>query len=92
MWYIFFGKLTPSIKAFIPMLAGLAKTKDTLTAIIFFFSSLLWALAIITIGKEFGEHVSLSSLAAISFVVGTTILVIAYRNIHKKLQKKSSTQ
>jgi membrane protein DedA with SNARE-associated domain len=89
MWYIFFGKITPSIKAFIPMLAGLAKTNEMLTGILFFFSSFLWALAIITIGKEFGEHVSLSSLAVISFIVGSVILFIAYRNIHKKLQKNS---
>lgn len=87
MWYIFFGKLIPSIKAFIPMLAGLAKTPPTLTGFIFFASSFIWALGIIMIGREFGEHVSLSSMAGISFIIGVTILFFVYRSVNKTLTK-----
>jgi membrane protein DedA with SNARE-associated domain len=89
MWYIFLGKIIPSIKAFIPILAGLAKTKNSQTFVLFFLSSCIWAMGIVMLGKIFGEHVSLTSLAGISFVVGVTILFLVYKNVHKALAKTS---
>jgi membrane-associated protein len=87
MWWLFVGKLTPSVKAFIPILAGLARTPALLTTFIFLSASLVWATGIIYLGKTFGEHVPLSSFLAVSFLIGGTIVFILYRNISKRLEK-----
>lgn len=87
MWYIFFGKLTPSVKAFIPVVAGLASTRTSLTIAIFFSASLIWSIGITSIGYYFGEHITLTSFAIVSFLVGGTILFFAYKSVSGKLQK-----
>lgn len=86
MWLVFFGKLTPSVKAFIPVIAGLAQTKTFHTIIIFFCASFIWATGLIYLGKTFGEHVSLSSFLAVSLIVGLLILYIVYRNVAKRIK------
>lgn len=85
MWWIFLGKLTPSIKAFIPIVAGLANTKTKLTAFIFLTTSFIWAIAITSIGYFFGEQITLKSFTAVSLLVGSVIIFIVYKNISKKL-------
>lgn len=85
MWYIFFGKLTPSIKAFIPVVAGLANTPTKLTSIIFLLASFIWAIGITSIGYFFGEHVTFTGLTTVSLIVGGTIIFIVYKKIYKKL-------
>lgn len=85
IWWLFIGKLTPSIKAFIPVVAGMARTPATITSIIFCVASFVWATIIIYLGKTFGENFSLSSFLAVSLVVGLTIIFIVYRKISKKL-------
>lgn len=84
MWWLFVGKLTPSVKAFIPLVAGLADTKKFPTYSIFLIASCVWAGTLIYLGKLFGENVSLSSFMAVSLVVGLTILFVVYKNIAKK--------
>jgi membrane protein DedA with SNARE-associated domain len=88
MWWIFLGKLTPSVKAFIPIVAGLANTRTKLTSFIFLIASFIWATGVIYLGYAFGEHVSLSSFLGVSFLIGTIIVFIVYKNISKKLEKK----
>ncbi len=85
MWYIFLGKLTPSVKAFIPIVAGLANTPTKLTAFIFLSASIIWAIGINYIGYYFGEHVTLGSFSIISLLIGGTILYVVYKNVSKKL-------
>lgn len=85
IWWLFIGKLTPSVKAFIPVLAGMSRTGTNVTSCIFLEASFVWAFAIIYIGKTFGEHVSLSSFLAVSLVIGLSIVFVLYRNISKKL-------
>lgn len=87
MWWLFIGKLTPSVKAFIPVLAGLSRTPTLLTTFIFLSASFVWAIAIIYLGYAFGEHVSLSSFLAVSFLIGAGIFFILYKNISKKLDR-----
>ena len=84
MWYIFFGKLTPSIKAFIPVVAGLADTKTKLTSFIFGVASFIWAIALTTIGYYFGEQITLSSLTTVSLIIGIIIIFLVYKKISKK--------
>lgn len=79
MWWIFFGKLIPSIKAFIPIVAGLANTKTKSTSCIFLVASFLWATALTFVGYYFGEHVTLGRISGVSLLVGITILFFVYR-------------
>lgn len=84
LWFIFLGKLTPSIKAFIPIVAGLANTGTKITTLIFALSSFLWACMILSIGYFFGKNVSLTSFTAVSLVVGGTILFFVYKSLKKQ--------
>lgn len=85
LWWLFLGKLTPSIKAFVPMVAGLANTESKITSLIFFVGSLLWAIMVTSIGYFFGEHISLTSLTAVSLTVGSIIIFIVYKKVYKNL-------
>jgi membrane protein DedA with SNARE-associated domain len=85
MWYILLGKLTPSVKAFIPIVAGLADTKTKITSLIFLIASFIWAIAITSLGYFFGEHITLKSFATVSLLVGSVIIFIVYRKISKKI-------
>ncbi len=85
MWWIFFGKLIPSVKAFIPIVAGLANTTIKLTSCIFLFASTIWAIGITSIGYFFGEHISLTSLGSVSLLVGVVVIFFVYKTFYKKL-------
>lgn len=85
IWWLFIAKLTPSVKAFVPVVAGLANTPRVLTSLIFLIASSVWATGVIYLGYAFGEHVSLSSFLGVSFLIGLTVVYILYRNISKKL-------
>jgi membrane protein DedA with SNARE-associated domain len=85
MWYIFFGKLTPSIKAFIPIVAGLANTKTKITSLLFFIASLIWASIMTSIGYFFGEKITLESFATVSLLIGSVIIFIVYKKVSKKI-------
>lgn len=87
LWYIFIGKLIPSVKAFIPILAGLANTKTTTTSILFLIASLIWATAITSIGYYFGEHVSLTSISGVSLVIACIVFFFAYKTFKKQISK-----
>jgi membrane protein DedA with SNARE-associated domain len=87
IWWLFIGKLTPSVKAFIPVVAGLARTPTVITAFIFLTASFIWATGVIYLGYTFGEHVSLSSFLGVSFLIGAVIIFFIYKNISKKLNK-----
>lgn len=90
IWFIFIGKLTPSVKAFIPVLAGLAHTAPLITYTLFLASSVVWALIITSIGYFFGQQVSLTTFSLISFVIGGSILAIAYLKVSKKLPSRGN--
>ena len=85
IWWLFIAKLTPSVKAFVPVVAGLAQTPVAITAFIFTSASLIWATIIIYLGYAFGEHVSLTSFLGVSFIIGITIVFIIYKKISKRI-------
>lgn len=85
MWYIFFGKLTPSVKAFIPIVAGLADTKTKITSFIFLTASFIWAIAVTSLGYFFGEKITLASFTTVSLLVGFIIIFAVYKKVSKKL-------
>ena len=90
IWWLFVGKLTPSIKAFIPVVAGLARTPTVITSLIFLVASFIWAAAIIYLGYAFGEQFSLSSFLSVSFIIGAIVVFIIYKNISKKLKRENN--
>ena len=79
--YIFFGKLIPSVKAFIPVLAGLSNTGTKTTTFIFLISSLIWAGMVTSIGYFFGEHATLGSLSAVSLIIGLFVFYTLYKKV-----------
>jgi membrane protein DedA with SNARE-associated domain len=87
MWYIFIGKLIPSVKAFIPIVAGLANTRTKITAFVFLISSAIWAIMITSIGYFFGEHVSLTSLSGVSLLIGLIVIFFVYKTYTKQTNK-----
>ncbi len=89
MWYIFFGKLIPSVKAFIPIVAGLANTRTYLTSVLFFIASTIWAVLITSIGYFFGEHVSFKSITGVSLIIGVVVIFFVYRAYTKQIEKTS---
>jgi membrane protein DedA with SNARE-associated domain len=88
MWWIFFGKLIPSVKAFIPIVAGLADTKTKITSFIFLCASLIWATLLVSLGYYFGEHASLSSISGVSLVIGIIVIFFVYKTYTKQSEKK----
>ena len=89
MWYIFFGKLIPSVKAFIPIVAGLANTKTYLTSVLFLIASTIWAIMITSIGYFFGEHASLQSISGVSLIIGVIVVYFVYQAYKKQIAKKA---
>ncbi len=87
MWWIFVGKLIPSVKAFIPIVAGLANTNTKLTLILFLLASTLWAIGITSIGYFFGEHVNFKSITAVSLLVACIVIFFVYRTFQKQIKK-----
>lgn len=78
LWFLFIGKLIPSIKVMVPIVAGLARIKMIEAVVIFFVSSTIWAGAIIYIGYFFGENITMQGYATVMGIVGIIVAVIFY--------------
>jgi membrane protein DedA with SNARE-associated domain len=87
LWYIFIGKLIPSVKAFIPIVAGLADTKTKITSFIFLIASFIWATALVTVGYYFGEKVTLTSISTVSFLIALVVIFFVYKTYTKQIVK-----
>jgi len=84
MWYIFVGKLIPSVKAFIPIVAGLANTKTKITAVVFLIASTIWAIALTSVGYYFGQYATLTSLSGVSLLIAAIVVFFLYRAYKKQ--------
>lgn len=87
LWYIFIGKLIPSVKAFIPIVAGLAGTKTKITSFIFLLASFIWATALVTIGYYFGEKATLTSISTVSFLIALVVIFFVYKTYTRQIKK-----
>lgn len=83
VWWLFLGKLIPSIKVFIPAVAGIAKVSNPVAFLVFFFGSLVWAIIVNYIGYEFGENITLKGYAIVMSIVGFFIIYITYKKFKK---------
>jgi membrane protein DedA with SNARE-associated domain len=79
--YIFFGKLIPGVKVFIPVVAGLTSIKRSLVYSTLVTSSILWAYIFLQLGAFFGTNTSLTKWYSIVAIV---ILLIGYVYTYKK--------
>ncbi len=69
--WLILGKLTPSVKVFVPIICGLSKIDLKKSIIIFFTGSLLWAIIVTYLGFYFGKQSSL-----INFYLAVTLIYI----------------
>lgn len=83
LWFLYLGKLTPSIKVFIPAVAGLSKIKRSHAIYLFTITSAIWATIIIYIGYFFGEQITLENYTITISIVGIVILILAYIKFQK---------
>ncbi len=67
--YIFFGKLIPAVKVFIPIVAGLTTIKRSLVYITLISSSIIWALIFLHIGAFFGANTELTKWYGLAAIV-----------------------
>jgi membrane protein DedA with SNARE-associated domain len=80
-WYIFFGKLIPGLKVFMPVVAGFfnirrKKVYGALTA-----ASLLWAYALVQVGAVFGKDTDITRIYMIivgGIIIGTYVYAYKY--------------
>lgn len=87
MWWIFFGKLIPSVKSFIPIVAGLAGLRTPLVSFIFLVASFIWATGIVSLGYFFGKNFSLSYLPIVSLVIALIVVSILYKKFSREFSK-----
>lgn len=84
-WFLFIGKLLPSIKVFVPIPAALGRMHRGLYAIIMFSASWIWSLIFIAIGYVFGKDTSVfKSYALILILVAATVVYLFYRYMNSK--------
>lgn len=67
--WVFLGKLVPSVKVFIPIIAALLKIRPFVAFFLFLLGSLVWACLLVSIGFYFGQSVSLKTFYICLFVI-----------------------
>ncbi|MEN9551872.1 MAG: hypothetical protein RI935_249 [Candidatus Parcubacteria bacterium] len=87
IWWLFIAKLIPSLKVFVPIIAGLSKIRNLIMFFIFLFTSFIWGGLLISIGYFFGKNVSLTYLPIVSLSIATLIIFILYKK-YQKLENK----
>jgi len=80
--FLFFGKLVPALKVFVPIAGGMAKTPRALFAALMLVSSAVWGFAFNMIGYTFGKSSDVFGAYAITLAVIAVILVAM---IYKKM-------
>lgn len=83
LWFLYVGKLTPSIKVFIPAIAGLSKITRTHAVFLFSITSIIWSSVILYIGFKFGEQITFQNYSIVMGIVGIIVALIAYKQMKK---------
>ncbi|MCI0565998.1 DedA family protein [bacterium] len=84
-WFVFFGKLIPALKVFVPIPAGIARMNRLLYGVVIFVSSVLWSLLFIAIGFYFGKSADVfGKYALILFVVAFVVVFAFYRSMNSQ--------
>jgi len=77
-WFVFFGKLLPAIKVFVPIVAGIGLMNRALYIPIIFITSLLWSFIFIGIGFFFGKNTDLFGIYPVVLIIVVLIVVFAF--------------
>ena len=77
-WFLFVGKLLPAIKVFVPVAAGMAKTKRSLYIPLMLIASIIWTIPFISIGYYFGKSSDLFGKYAIGLMIVAIIVMFAF--------------
>ena len=87
LWWLAVGKLTPSLKVAVPILAGIAKTNRAHTFLVFLITSFVWASAFLSIGIFFGKSFSFGIYGIIMGVIGISIALYFASLVQKKVEE-----
>lgn len=82
--WLILGKLTPSVKVFVPIVCGLSKISFEKSIIIFFTGSFLWASMVTYLGFYFGKQSSLINFYIVVTLVYFVIGVYSYLKMKDK--------
>lgn len=82
-FWVFFGKLTPSVKVFIPIIAAMLKIRPLPAFVIFFTASFVWGFALTYIGIYFGRNTNL-----VGFYVALLLVFIVISIFFKMKRQK----
>lgn len=83
--WLILGKNIPSVKVFVPILAGLAKISHKEALFVFFVGSLIWACAITYVGFYFGQKLDLKQFYIYYFLIifAISLVLSTVYNIRK---------
>jgi len=85
LWFLFVGKFLPTIKVFIPIVAGIGNTRRELFIPLMFISSIIWTAPFLTIGYYFGKSSDLFGKYAVVMIFITVVIVgLFYKYINSK--------
>jgi membrane protein DedA with SNARE-associated domain len=87
VWLLFVGKLTPSVKVLVPLVAGLAKISPHMAVILFTTTSTLWAAAFVGIGYFFGTQITMTGYSAVMGIIGLIVAIYFYKSYIKTSAK-----
>lgn len=80
VWFVFFGKLLPAIKVFVPIVAGIGLMNRSIYIPIIFITSILWSFIFIGIGFFFGKNTELFGIyPVVLIIVALVVVFIFYR-------------
>ncbi len=93
-WPIFFlGKITPGVKVFAPVAAGLSLISFSAAAIIFLFGSLIWAVPFISIGLFFGlDKEIIGNYLKVIGLIALVIGLVGFFYFEKRKENKEKGQ
>lgn len=79
VWFLFFGKLIPALKVFVPIAGGVAKTPRPLFAFLMLASSAVWAIGFNFIGYSFGKSSDVFGKYALALALVAIVVVVMVR-------------
>jgi len=86
--WLIIGKLTPSVKVFVPIICGLSKISASKSFVIFFVGSLVWASVVTYLGFYFGKQASLLNFYLIVTCVYIFVGLAGYLKLKYTEKKK----
>jgi alkaline phosphatase len=85
VWFLFFGKLLPALKVFVPIAAGIAKTDRRIYIPLMTVASIIWTLPFLTIGYYFGKSSNIFGKYSVFLVIiAVAVMGLFYKYINSE--------